>query len=335
MAADVLDRLLDSEEPSVRYKVRVQLLGEDPSARKIRELREEIRSSRRVRALLSERTKDGTISRHPYQKWDGAHWVLAMLSDTGYPQGGQSFIPLREQVYDWLLSDRHRARIQTINGRVRRCASQEGSALLAILSLGIDDERCDELALRLMKWQWPDGGWNCDKRPEAINSSFHESLIPMRALATYGRMRNDREATASARRAAEVFLKRRLFRGQRDGAVIDPSFLRLAYPPFWFYNILHALRAIAEMGMLGNPRCSEALEVLASKQLPDGGFPAEVRHYRVDDKQPKTGKRISRRCAVDWGASGKLRLNEFVTVDAIYVLSEAVKQGARTKRGVS
>lgn len=158
MDADVLDRLLDFEEPSVRYKARVQLLGEDPNSRAIRAVREEVRSSRRVRTLLSERAGDGTIPGHPYQKWNGAHWILVMLSDTGHPPGGPSLIPLRDQVYDWLLSDRHLARIQAIDGRTRRCASQEGNALLALLSLGVDDDRCDELARRLMKWQWPDGG---------------------------------------------------------------------------------------------------------------------------------------------------------------------------------
>ena len=41
-----------------------------------------------------------------------------------------------------------------------------------------ENERCDELALRLAEWQWPDGGWNCDKRPEVVISSFMETLIP-------------------------------------------------------------------------------------------------------------------------------------------------------------
>ena len=47
------------------------------------------------------------------------------------------------------------------------------------------DGRTDELVNRLLKWQWPDGGWNCDKRPEADSSSFMETLIPLRALALY------------------------------------------------------------------------------------------------------------------------------------------------------
>jgi len=53
--------------------------------------------------------------------------------------------------------------IKKINGRERRCASQEGNALGYILKLSHMDERTDELVERLILWQWEEGGWNCDK----------------------------------------------------------------------------------------------------------------------------------------------------------------------------
>ena len=74
-----------------------------------------------------------------------------------------------------------------INGRVRRCASQEGNCIFYSLALGLADERTEELVARLIKWQWEDGGWNCDKRPEAAISSFNETLIPLRGLAWYAK----------------------------------------------------------------------------------------------------------------------------------------------------
>jgi hypothetical protein len=40
----------------------------------------------------------------------------------------------------------------------------------------VDDSRVQYLAESLIDWQWPDGGWNCDKRPSANHSSFYESL---------------------------------------------------------------------------------------------------------------------------------------------------------------
>ena len=109
------------------------------------------------------RNSDGQIPYHPYDKWFGAHWVLSILADLGYPEGDESLKPLLEQCYDWLLSKEHQKYILTINGRVRRCASQEGNCVYYSLALGLADERTEELAARLIKWQWEDGGWNCDK----------------------------------------------------------------------------------------------------------------------------------------------------------------------------
>jgi len=73
--------------------------------------------------------------------------------------------------------------LRVIDGRVRRCASQEGYAVWCSLRLGFADSRTEELVSRLLRWQWADGGWNCDRHPEADTSSFMETLIPMRALA--------------------------------------------------------------------------------------------------------------------------------------------------------
>ena len=95
---DVVDRLLASDEASVRWKVRVNVLREDPRSDSIRKLQEEVRASPRVKALLSERGPDGAIPFHPYGKWYGAHWVLATLADIGYPPEDESIRPLAEQV---------------------------------------------------------------------------------------------------------------------------------------------------------------------------------------------------------------------------------------------
>lgn len=313
----IVRTLLDSHEPSVRFKVMVNVLGHDPDAAECRQLRQEIKTSPRVRALLSGREPAGDMPPGPYRKWTGAHWVLADLADIGYPPRDETLIPLREEIYTWLLGERHQKKIQTINGRVRRCASQEGNALYYLLALGLADERTDELAERLVRWQWPDGGWNCDRNPAARNSSFMESLIPLRGLALHGRVTGSRQSLATAERAAEIFLKRRLFRRQADGSVIDEDFTRLHYPCYWHYDILFALKVMAEAGFIHDERCREALDLLEAKRLPDGGFPAEKKFYRV------TQKRVSGRSLVNWGGTSKRRMNEFVTADALYVLRAA------------
>ena len=317
MMNDIIEKLLNSAESSIRFKVLVNVLGKELKSVEILKLQEEIKSSPRVRLLLSEKDKDGEIPLHPYRKWNGAHWVLANLADIGYPPGDESLVPLREQVYEWLFSSEHEKKIKTIEGRVRRCASQEGNTLYYLLSLGLVDARTEELAERLMKWQWPDGGWNCDKNPKATNSSFMESLIPLRGLALYGKLTGNSEAKKSAERAANIFLKRKLFKRQRDGKIISYNFVQLHYPCYWHYDILFGLKVMAEAGFIDDERCCDALELLESKRLPDEGFPAEKRYYQLSEKK-KSGRSL-----VDWGGTSKKHMNEFVTADVIYVLNES------------
>ena len=47
------------------------------------------------------------------------------------------------------------------------------------------DPRVQLLARSLVEWQWPDGGWNCDKKATGRRSSFNESLPPMWGLHEY------------------------------------------------------------------------------------------------------------------------------------------------------
>lgn len=313
----IVERLLNSDEPSVRLKTTLGVLGSKSDTNLINKLREAVKESKRTRTLLSERNKDGEIPYGPYSKWYGAHWVLADLADIGYPPGDESLIPMRDQVFGWLFSKNHQRKIRSLSGRVRRCASQEGNALYYTLTLGIEDSRTDELAERLVKWQWPDGGWNCDRNPGATNSSFMESLIPLRALALYAKRTGSRKAEGVAECAADIFLKRRMYRRERDGNVIAHDFTKLHYPCYWHYDILFGLKVMAEAGFVGDTRCGDALDVLELKTLPDGGFPAEGKYYRV------TGKRTSGRSLVDWGGTSKKHMNEFVTVDALCVLKQA------------
>jgi hypothetical protein len=112
-------------------------------------------------------------------------------------------------------------------------ASIDGNAVWALLRLGLADERIERLVARLVSAQWPDGGWNCDRRASGQVSSFTESLIPLRALALHAIGTGNGDSRAAADRAAELFLARRLFRRLRDGRVIRPAFVQLHFPCYW------------------------------------------------------------------------------------------------------
>ncbi len=328
----IVTTLVNSAEPSIRYKILTGVLGQDPTSRPIKKLQSEIRQSPRVLALLKDRTSTGAFrDRHVYRKWTGAHWVVATLADIGYPPGDPSLRPLVDQVTSaWLIPyflhdqvcaraprDKDHPGVPIIQGRARRCASQQGNALFAAVRLGFIDDRAHQLAERLMHWQWPDGGWNCDRHPDARVSSFWESLIPLRALSAYSRATDDRRAARAAKKAAELFLSRRLYKRRRDGNVMNDQFTQLHYPCYWRYDILFGLKVMNEAGFIRDPRCNDALDLLESKRLPDGGFSAQARFYTSAKSTP------SSRDHVDWGGVSRRQSNAWITVDALIVLYAA------------
>ena len=242
-------------------------------------------------------------------------------------------MPLRDQVLGtWLATrylreyvdigspkDRYRAAVPVAAGRARRCASQQGGALLAIVRLGIDDGRAARLAERLLHWQWPDGGWNCDRRPEVTASSLHETVLPMRALAAWAAVSGDGASRGAATSAAEVLLRRSVvFRRSDPSRLVRTSWGELRYPAYWHHGLLSGLVALAGAGGVGDTRCAPALDLLERKRLPGGGWPAEGRWHR-DPAGPvrPSGEHVG------WGGASRTRPNEWVTTDALAVLSAA------------
>ncbi len=316
----VINRLLSSVEPSIRCKTRVHILGEAHDSPSIRKLQEEIRKSPRVSTLLSERGPDGRIPFHPYAKFYGAHWVLTTLADLGYPPGDKTLIPLRDQALEWLTSQEYGLRIirRLKTGPVRIHGSIDGNAIFAILKLGLGDPRLDVLIGHLLDYQWPDGGWNCDRKAKGTTSSFDETLIPLRALALHARLTGNGDSRKAAERAAEVFLARRLCWRRSDRQVIKRGYIDLHYPCYWHYDLLFGLKVMAEAGFIRDARCKDALDLLKSKRLPDGGFPAEMAYYQVARKVERAGRSL-----VNWGGTSSRHLNEWVTADALAVLKAA------------
>jgi hypothetical protein len=300
---DVVEWLLASPEPAVAYLTRRDLLGEDVS-----EQADEILAGPIVSTLL-----DFDLDAHAYKKWQGAHWRLVSLVELGIPPGEERALAAADHVLAWLTGDGHRRRIQTIDGLVRRCGSQEGNALAVCCRLGLaDDPRVELLATSLVEWQWPDGGWNCDKRATGRRSSFNESLPPMWGLHEYFLATGETAARDAAHRTAELLLEHRVFRSLSTGEVIHPGWLLAHYPPFWHYEMPQALLILARMGLAGDPRADEAVDVLHSLRRGDGTWRARRTWWRPPGSP---GSNVE---AVDWGQTAA---HQLVTLNALRILA--------------
>ncbi len=268
----------------------------------------------KVRALLAGQQADGGFGSHPYAKWGGAHWRLVSLVELGVPAGEPRCLAAVEPVLAWLTGKGHRTRIPVVDGLTRRCGSQEGNALAVCCRLGVaDDPRVRLLAESLVEWQWPDGGWNCDKKASGYRSSFNESLPPMWGLHEYWAVTGETVARETAERTAELLLEHRLFRVLATGEPIKTSFVTMHSPPFWHYDFFQALVVLARMGLAGDPRASDGLDLLEERRLPDGRWRPGGRWWKAP------GAKGSNVEAVDWGSGP----SELLTLHGLRVLRAA------------
>ena len=330
--SSAVEWLLQSEDPSVRYFTLTDILDKPKDSPEVEKTRKLIHSGPKVCTLIDGQQSDGGFGVRPYQKWTGAHWRLVSLVELGIPQGFRPAVRATNLVLNWLLGEAHVRNVPQIHGRYRRCASQEGNALAVCSRLGIaQDPRVRRIAESLVEWQWPDGGWNCDRREEANHSSFNESLSTLWGLVEYYHATDDKRVAESVEKAAEFFLRHRLFRSCRTGEVRQPetfhskvhrsihSFTELHYPLYWHYDILQALTILHRAGKLADPRAEEAIDLVESKRGEDGRWRPEGYYWRLKRKT-RAKLAVSNVEIVNWGRVGP---NEFVTLNALRVLKDA------------
>jgi hypothetical protein len=295
----------------VRYFALTDILGETERSGEVRAAKARIPKGARLRALFSGQRPDGGFGVHWYKKWAGTTWRLVSAVELGVPPESASARRAANHVLDRLplvRTEPHRVR-----DRFRLHASVIGNPLGVCARLGMArDPRVRRVARSLVRWQWPDGGWNCDSSVAARHSSFYESLAPLWGLNEYLRATHDDTVRAAVDRAAELFLRHRLFRSCHGDAVMDPRWLRLHYPVYWHYDILQGLRVLQQAGKLGDPRTREALDLVESKRAEDGTWHAEGRFWR---RGPVNAPNTE---VVDWGAEGP---NELITLNALRVLA--------------
>jgi hypothetical protein len=190
---------------------------------------------------------------------------------------------------------------------------------LAVCSrLGLaEDPRVVKLAESLVEWQWPDGGWNCDRRPEADHSSVNESLSTLWGLVEYQRATGDRDFLNPIDRASEFFLQHHLFRSDHTGEIIHPSIVKLHYPLYWHVDILQELTILSRAGKLDDPRTIEAVNLMKRKRGTNGLWHANDYYWKMRGPPSAKTKLSANVEVVDWGRKGP---NKMITLNALRTL---------------
>jgi hypothetical protein len=141
------------------------------------------------------------------------------------------------------------------------------------------DQDVDAIVARLLGEQLDDGGWNCEAENGSVRSSFATTINVLEGLLAYERKTGGSEELVAARRRGEEYLlERRLFHRKSTGDVVNPAWLQFSFPVRWHYDVLRALDYFRSTGAAPDPRVDEAIEVLRSKQRPDGTWSLENTH---------------------------------------------------------
>ncbi|MGN6686532.1 MAG: hypothetical protein ACTHK1_03235, partial [Actinomycetales bacterium] len=88
----------------------------------------------------------------------------------------------------------------------------------------------------------------------------------------------DARVAAARERGEEYLLARDLFRRLSTGEAADPAFVQFSFPPRWHYDVLRGLDYFRASGGDPDPRLAEGLELVRSKQQPDGTWLLENTH---------------------------------------------------------
>ena len=135
------------------------------------------------------------------------------------------------------------------------------------------------IVARLVGEQLEDGGWNCEAEYGSVRSSFDTTINVLEGLLAYERATGgSADSVAARRRGEEYLLERSLFRRKSTGEVARPAWLQFSFPTRWHYDVLRGLEYFREAGDPPDPRVDEAMELLRSKQQPDGTWLLENTH---------------------------------------------------------
>jgi hypothetical protein len=216
------------------------------------------------------------------QPWTATLPTLQLLYDFGVDPGADRVQQAVAQVRDncrW-----EHAGQPFFSGEVEPCIN--GRTVALAVYFGQD---MDELVARLLGEQLGDGGWNCEAENGSVRSSFATTINVLEGLLAHERANGGSAASIAARRGGEEYLlERSLFRRKSTGEVVDPAWLQFSFPVHWHYDVLRALDYFRAAGDPPDPRVGEAIELLRSKQQPDGTWllenthPGKV-HFELED----------------------------------------------------
>ncbi len=252
--AQLLPWLLEGD-PAVRWRV-----AQEPA--EITRERARIATEGWGARLLAVQDPDGQWGGGPYSpKWTSTSYTLLRLKWLGLPSGHPAAVRGCERLWEW--QSRWRVPETCIVGMLIQvtCAHGHRTPLL------------DGLVEHLLGQQLTDGGWNCATRDDKRkHGSFHTSVLALEALDAYADAGGTVEVAGAHLRGREFFLRHRLYRSHRTGAVAIRGSTRFPAFPEWHFDVLRGLELFSRRDER-DERLEDAVQVVRQARRKDGRWP--------------------------------------------------------------
>jgi hypothetical protein len=273
----VLDWLLETDQPSIRYLALTQLQGKPEKDPEVRAARKQIPTSGWAAELLARRDPAGWWVRDRgwlEPRFTGTHWNMLALADLGATRETPQ---VRDSCEYWMgKSPLEGGGVGGFGkGKGHHCYTANMSR--ALVRFGYeDDPRVRKTLEWIVRTAHPKGGWTCRfAKAGPAESRSLDAWEGLGAFAVYPRSKWSPAMKSCIERSAEYFLERGL---HVQGDRYEPWF-RFHWPVHYYYDLLVGLDCLTALGYGDDPRLGFALELLRKKRRSDG-------RWNLDADQP-------------------------------------------------
>jgi len=294
MPDQVLEWLLEENNPSVRYFALTTLLDKKPKSADIRSARKAIMDTGAVPAILSHQNEDGSWGlpeRFYRDKYRGAVWNLIILAEMGADpvdsrvKNACEFI-LQHSQNPETAGFAYNQSVKTGTGLfsgVVPCLT--GNMVYSLIKLGyLDDERVRQAIDWINTYQRADDAAELPPTGKVYERyamcwgrhSCHMGVAKtLKALAAIPVEKRNSGTQQKLQELSEYFLKHHLYKKSHSlNEISRPGWLKLGFPLMYQTDILEMLGIFAQL-KVKDPRLTDALEILRSKQMQNGTWKME------------------------------------------------------------
>ena len=316
-STEVLEWLLEPDQPSVQAKALVELAGHRRDSVEVKEARARISKSGWAASILAQQDARGRWEWEARKslyvpKYICTVWNLIMLADLGLDRSNPGVRKASELFledyarpdggFDTPSSEWRRSEL-CLTGHLARTLTLSGDA---------DDPRVRASFDWLVRNQMKDGGWHCFYE-KAFGRGTLDCWEGLSAFAVLPRSRWTRSIKRSVERGAEFYLSRNLF---RQGRRYLPWF-RYHYPVHYYYDVLVGLDVLTSLGYGSDRRLDPALEIMMSKRKKDDRWVLDAVH---PDLGAGAGYRLSNKRVTPFALETKGGPSKWITLTCMSVL---------------